>query len=166
MEIAAFVFSCLALPISLVSVAFVWRRDQRDKARRVEEERRHSWEHDRRHTERQPKLVGGSGAMSGGGWHRLWVELESCEALTALRVELPDDAGMAFPPGQDGVDNDEPWRATWGELATGRRAVWRLGLTDEKRRTVRVVVRCSVGDEQWPVPVDIETPRSPGRVWV
>lgn len=167
MDVIAFVLSCFALPISVVSLVFVWRRDQRDKARRTDEEKRHAWEQERRHRDRTPKLHGGIEPMNEGAWHRLWVELDSGESLTSLRVELPDDAGLQFTPSQNGVGSDAVLAvADWNDLATTGRAVWRIEQIVERKRTVRVVGRCRIGDDEWPVPVDIQTPSAPARFYM
>ncbi len=149
-----------ALVIAIGSWEFTRRRDVRDE--------------ERRHDEREPKIHGDTEPMSGGGWYRLWIELDSSEPLSGLSVLLPDKPEvLVFPDSQDGVELGAPRKtAEWAKpLEGGQRTMWRIETGEWGNETVRIWVTCwrprrGKPDQTWRVPVDIEGPHIVLAKWV
>jgi hypothetical protein len=70
MDAAALIVSVLAFAVALVSAGYTRKQaTEAGKVRLIEDARRHE--------ERQPELRGWIESVNGGGWHRLWLQLNT-----------------------------------------------------------------------------------------
>ena len=107
MAVLAIVVSVLAVLVAGASARY--SRQQAEDTRRLAR-----LEAERRREERTPRLVGEIESMNSGGWHRLWLRLESAEPLAHVHAEIIEGRGMSFTSGQHGVEpnGSQPLLAT------------------------------------------------------
>jgi hypothetical protein len=158
MAVAALIISILALAVALASTAYT--RKQASEAERIR-----IIEDARRHEERQPVLRGWIESVNGGGWHRLWLQLESSEPLSRLKAEITADVGVLFTPSQTGVDHrGYSNNAAWDRpLDTGACACWRVELAEDRAERLQLRVTCSRGEDLWTVLVVVDVPYDVAR---
>jgi hypothetical protein len=180
--VAALVISILAVLLAAVSVFFAKvqadaTRKQADAAKEQADAATRMVRHDaeRRREERTPSFAGEIEQVS-GGWYRLWLRLtSSMEELSAVRVEILDENGVAFTEDQMGVGPAEPspvLRARVADadgrtrLAPGDRHAWQVRLPSPRPPQVSLRVTATAGETTWTVPVSVDVPTDVAtQVW-
>lgn len=153
-ELAAVLIAGLALVVSIGSVVFA--RRSVDEARAM-----HVIESQRRHAERSPALHAHVEEMNQGQWHRLWLILESSESLDFVRADILDEPDVWFADEQSGVQQGvgRTRAATWGTIPVGKReAAWRIAVGEAAPDSMRLLLTCSIGSDQWPVLLTVDLP--------
>lgn len=159
-NLAAFIVASLALLVSVGSAVFAKRGADETRALRAIESQR-------RHTERSPALGAQVDEMNveeesnQGQWHRLWLVLETPEPLDSVNAEILDEPDVWFADGQTGVQPSvgRTRTAIWGALPVGKReACWRIAIGKSAPHNMRLLLTCSIGDDEWPVLLTVDLP--------
>ena len=154
MNLAAFIVAGLALVVSIGSAVFAKRSADETQALRAIESQR-------RHTERTPALDALVEEMNQGQWHRLWLILGSSESLDSVRADILDDPDVWFSDGQNGVEPGlgRTRTATWGTIPVGKReAAWRVAFGKAAPNSLRLLLTCSIGSDEWLVLRTVDLP--------
>jgi hypothetical protein len=153
-ELAAVLIAALALVVSLGSVVFAKRSvDEARVMRTIESQRRHA--------ERTPALDAQVDEMNHGQWHCLWLILTTAEPLDSVRADILDEPDVWFADGQTGVQPGvgRTRRAFWGALPVGKReAAWRIAIDKTAPHSIRLLLTCSIGHEEWPIVLTVDLP--------
>ena len=153
-EIAAVLIAGLAFVVSLGSVVFAKRSVDEARAMRTIESQR-------RHAERTPALDAQVEEMNQGQWHRLWLILETSEPLDSVRADILDEPDVWFADGQTGVQPGvgRTRTAIWGAIPVGKReAAWRIAVGKAAPHSMRLLLTCSIEDDEWPVLLAVDLP--------
>lgn len=160
MNLAAFIVAGLALVVSIGSAVFAKRSADEARALRAIESQR-------RHTERSPAFDAQVEEMSveeesnQGQWHRLWLVLETSEPLDSVRAEILDEPDVWFADGQTGVQPGvgRTRTAIWGAVPVGKRdAAWRIAIGKRAPQSMRLLLTCAIGDDEWPLLLTVDLP--------
>lgn len=157
MTIAALVISIVAILIAAASGWFTLRQaraaeatDQRDRLRHL--------------AEREPKLTGSIESVNNGGWWKLNLRLTEGNLLAEVSLTIVEGDGVEFAGNQLGVPGPapRPTAVTVKALKRGAAATWRVLLSGDRSRQMRLTATCrGEGGETWEVPVWVDLPVAP-----